>query len=61
MFYQILISPQVKRRKIITYQQGIYDLPRELPNELRLRNLGNLEILEKCLYFIERQHRPQIP
>ena len=51
MFYQILISPQLKRRKIITYQQGIYDLPLELPNYLTLRNLGNLEILEKCLNF----------
>ena len=49
MFHQILISPQVKRRKSITYQEGVYDLPLELPNDLRLRILGKLEILEKCL------------
>ena len=34
MFYQIL--PQVKRCEIITYQDGIYELPYELPDDLRL-------------------------
>ena len=33
MFYQIFLSPQVKRCAIITYKQGIY----ELPNHLELR------------------------
>ena len=42
MFYQIFSSPKVKRRAIITYKQGIYDLPHELPNDLRLRKLGNI-------------------
>ena len=37
MFYQIFLSPQVKRLAIITYKHGIY----ELPNDLRLRILGN--------------------
>ena len=37
MFYQIFISPQVKRWTIITYKHGIY----ELPNNLRLRKLEN--------------------
>ena len=46
MFYQILISPQVKRSEIITYKDGIY----ELPNDLKLRNL---EILGNCLNLIE--------
>ena len=32
MFYQILLSPQVKRCVIITYKHGIY----ELPNDTRL-------------------------
>ena len=41
MFYQIFLSPQVKRWAIITYKHGIYELPHELPNDLRLRNLGN--------------------
>ena len=41
MFYQIFLSPQVKRYAIITYKHGIYKLPHELPNDLRLRVLGN--------------------
>ena len=34
-------SPEVKRWAIITYKHGIYELPHELPNDLRLRILGN--------------------
>ena len=41
MFYQILFSPQVKRCAVITYKHGMYDLPHELPNDLRRRILGN--------------------
>ena len=42
MFYQIFLSPQVKRWAIITYKHGIYELPQELQNDLRLRKfLGN--------------------
>ena len=41
MFYQIFLSPQVKQCAIITYKHDIYELPHELPNNLRLRNLGN--------------------
>ena len=43
MFYQIFLSPQVKRCAIITYKHGIYELPHELPNDLRLlgKILGN--------------------
>ena len=37
MFYQILVLPQVKRSVIIINEHGIY----ELPNDLRLRILGN--------------------
>ena len=40
MFYQIFLSPQVKRCVIITYKHGMYELPHELPNYLRLRILG---------------------
>ena len=29
-------SPQVKRSAIITYKHGIYELPNQLPNDLRL-------------------------
>ena len=49
MFYQIFLSPQVKRWAIVTYKHGIYELPDELPNNLRLRILGHYEILGKCL------------
>ena len=41
MFYQILLSLQVKRWAIITYKHGIWELRHELPNDLRLRILGN--------------------
>ena len=41
VFYQIFLSPQVKRWTISTYKHGIYELPKELPNDLRLRILGN--------------------
>ena len=41
MFYKIFLSPQVKRWAIIAYKDGIYELPHELSNELRLRILGN--------------------
>ena len=41
MFYQILLSPQVKRCAIVTYKHDIYELSDELPNDLRLRILGN--------------------
>ena len=41
MFYQIILSQQVKRWAIITYKHGMYELPHELPNDLRLRILGN--------------------
>ena len=37
MLYQLFISPQVKRCAIITNKHGTYELPHELPNELRLR------------------------
>ena len=41
MFYQIFFLSQVKRWTIITYKHGIYKLPEELPNDLRLKILGN--------------------
>ena len=41
MFYQISLSPQVKRWAIISYKDGMYELPLELSNDLRLRKLGN--------------------
>ena len=43
---QIFFSPQVKS-VIISNKHGIYELPHKLPNNLRLRILGNYEISEK--------------
>ena len=40
---------------IITYKHGTYELPHELPNNLRIRILGNQEISGKYLNFIEYQ------
>ena len=39
MFYQIFLSPQVKRCAIITSKHGIYELPYELPNDLPVASL----------------------
>ena len=47
--FQIFFSPQVKGCVVITYKHGIYYLPHELSNDLRLRILGNSKILEKSL------------
>ena len=38
---QIFFSLQVKRSVIISNKHGIYELHHELPNDLRLRILGN--------------------
>ena len=53
MFYQIFLSPQVKRWAINTYKHGIYELPHEFPNDLRLRILENWKISGNCLNPIE--------
>ena len=41
LFYQIFLSPQVKQCAIISYKHGIYELPNELLNDLKLRILEN--------------------
>ena len=41
MFYQVFLALQVKQCAIITYNHGIYELPLELLNDVRLRILGN--------------------
>ena len=40
MFCQTFFSPQVTGCVIITYKHGMYELPHELLNHLRLRKLG---------------------
>ena len=41
MFYQIFLSLQVKWVMIISNRNDIYELPHDMPKELRLTNLGN--------------------
>ena len=53
MLYQMFFSPEVKRCAIITYKYGIYELPHELPNDLRLRILGNQKKSKKSENFME--------
>ena len=50
MFYQIFLSPQVKRCAIITYKHARYKLPHELPNDLKnIRNLSKLHrMIAQC-------------
>ena len=43
IIYLILLSPQVKQSVIISNKRGIYELPHEMPNDLRLRILRNKE------------------
>ena len=53
MFWKNFLTPQIKRWAIITYKHGIYELLHELLNDLRLRILGNYQILGEFLNFRE--------
>ena len=53
MFDQIFLSLQAKRSEVISNKHGVYELPHELPNDLKLRILGNLDISGKTQNFIE--------
>ena len=45
MFYQIFLSPQAKRKRVISNKHGTYELSHELPNDLRLsKDQNNLKI-----------------
>ena len=50
--FPFFFSPDVKQRVIISNKHGIYELPHELPHELTLRFLGNLERSGKSQNFI---------
>ena len=41
MVKHIFLSPQEKQSVIISNKHGIYELPHKLPNDLRVRILGN--------------------
>ena len=49
----IFTSSQATRSEIISFNNGICELPHELPQDLRLRNWGYYEIVGKCLNFKE--------
>ena len=51
-FYQSFLSPQVKRSAIISNKQGVYELPQELPNDLRLRKQGKIRKISKFTRMI---------
>ena len=49
------LSPQAKRCGNIAYEHGIYNLPHELPNDLRLWKLGNIRKVSKpCIMIGQR-------
>ena len=52
VFYQIFLLPQVKRSTITSNKHGKASLPHELPNGLKLKILGNSEILGKSEMYI---------
>ena len=53
MLYQNFFSPQVKRSVIISNKQSTYELPHELPNDIRLKDLRKLGKIKK----ISKLHR----
>ena len=53
MAEQIFLSPQVERSLNVSNKFAIYELPCQLPNDLRLRISLNLETSRKPQNFIE--------
>ena len=39
MFHEVFLSPKVKQIVIVSNKYGIYELPHELPNGLRLKEI----------------------
>ena len=63
IFYQIFLSPQVKRCAIITYKHGIYELPhtscqttQDFKDLRKLGNIGKVSIPHRMI-----AHRPGPP
>ena len=54
MFHQTFLSSNVKRCASIIDKHGIYKLPHELQNDLRMRSYVNQEITWELLKPIER-------
>ena len=61
MFYYMFHAPQVKWNLIFNIINLIYKLPHELLKDLKLRMLGNEEILEKSQNCMGTQSSVQAP
>ena len=59
IFYKIILSLQVKQGVIISNENGIYQLPYEFPNDLKLKMSGNQEILGKSQNCLKLQPSAQ--
>ena len=53
MFYQIFLQTIVKRSPIVGNEQGVYELPDVLPNDLRLTITENKEKYGESLNLVE--------
>ena len=53
MFYYRSDSLQVKRNVISSIANLVYELPHELPNDLRFKILRNTEILGKSQIWVK--------
>ena len=61
MFDQFFLSAQMKRNLIIINKYGIYELPHEFPNDLRLRILGNWKYQENIKILWNYSLLPSLP
>ena len=61
MFQYRSDQPQVKRNVIPSIANLVQELPHELPNDLRVRISGNIEILGKPQVWVETQRSAQTP
>ena len=59
MFYEILLSLEVKRCGIVTYKKGIYQVPQELLNDWINSNWGYYETSGKCVNLKDGYPRAQ--
>ena len=53
--YNVLVQIRLtsKTKRVSSISNLVYELPHELPNDLRLRILGNKEILGKSQNWVE--------
>ena len=61
MFQYRANSPQIKQNLISSITNLVYELSHGLPNNLRLRIIGNQKILEKSQVWLETKPKAQSP